>query len=128
MKWQEFEEFVKKVFDEHGYETDFRVVFTDSEGKSEIDIVAEKFGRIIAIDAKRYSEGWYRASAIKTQAKKHVDRCERFSRLRKADIIPVIVSFIDDSIFCHSGCIVVPVDKLNDFLLNIEAYLAEFET
>jgi len=127
MKWQEFEEFVREVFNEHGYETDFRVVFKDKEGKTEIDVVAEKFGRVVAIDAKKYSESWHRTSALKCQARKHAERCERFSKLRGKEVIPVMVSFIDDSIFYHSGCIVVPIDKLNDFLLNIDAYLAEFD-
>ena len=127
MRWQDFEEFVRDIFNEHGYETRFRVIFTDSEGKSEIDVVAEKFGKIIAIDAKKYSKGWYRTSALKNQARKHFDRCKRFSRLKGDEVIPVIVSFIDDSVFYHSGCIVIPIDKLNDFLLNIDAYLAEFK-
>lgn len=126
MKWQEFEEIVKQVFDENGYETSFRVVFKDTEGKSEIDVVAEKYGRIIAIDAKNYSKGWHRASAIKNQAVKHLDRCIRYSRLKGRGVMPVIVSFIDDSIFFHSGCLIVPFEKLNDFILNIHRYSSEF--
>ncbi|HID43420.1 MAG TPA: hypothetical protein EYP30_06570 [Archaeoglobaceae archaeon] len=126
MKWQEFEEFVREVFNKHGYETKFRVVFKDSEGRGEIDVVAERFGLILAIDAKKYTEGWHRTSALKTQARKHVDRCKRFSELKGSEVIPIIVSFIDDSIFYHSGCIVVPFEKLNDFLLNIHAYLIDF--
>jgi Holliday junction resolvase-like predicted endonuclease len=127
MRWQDFEEFVQEIFNKHGYETQFRVVFRDEEGKSEIDVIAEKFGKIIAIDAKKYSEGWYRVSALKSQARKHFNRCRRFSRLKRSDVIPVIVSFIDDSLFLHSGCIVIPIDRLNDFILNIDTYLAEFE-
>ncbi len=126
MKWQEFEEFVKGVFDSHDFHTKFRVVFSDAEGKSEIDVVAHKFGLVIAIDAKKYSEWWYRSSALKRQAEKHVDRCDRYSRFVGGKVIPIIVSFIDDEIFDHWGCIVVPIEKLNDFILNIHAYLDEF--
>ncbi|MFO7968086.1 MAG: restriction endonuclease [Archaeoglobaceae archaeon] len=126
MKWQEFEEFVKSVFDSHDFQTSFRVVFKDDEGKSEIDVVAHKFGLVIAIDAKKYSEWWHRSSALKRQAEKHVDRCDRYSHIIEEDVIPIIVSFIDDEIFDHWGCIVVPIEKLNDFLLNIHAYLDEF--
>jgi len=126
MKWQEFEEVVKRVFDENGYKTCFRVVFKDSEGKSEIDVVAEKYGKIIAIDAKNYSGSWHRTSAIKNQAVKHIDRCIRYSRLKGTEVTPIIVSFIDDNIFFHSGCLVVPFEKLNDFILNIHEYSMEF--
>jgi Holliday junction resolvase-like predicted endonuclease len=126
MRWQEFEEKVKEIFDRHGYETKFRLIFRDSNGKGEIDVVAEKFGLVLGIDAKKYAEHWHRASTLKKQAEKHAERCTRFGKLKGKDVIPVIVSFIDDSIFYHSGCIVVPFEKLNDFLLNIHAYMLEF--
>lgn len=125
MKWQEFEEFVKEVFDSHDFHTEFRVVFKDSEGKSEIDVVAHNFGLVIAIDAKKYSEWWHRNSALRKQAEKHLERCDRYSKVIGEEVIPIIVSFIDDQIFDHWGCIVVPIEKLNDFILNIHAYLDE---
>ncbi|MFP3908649.1 MAG: restriction endonuclease [Archaeoglobaceae archaeon] len=123
MSWQEFEELVKGVFDSHDFHTKFRVVFKDERGKSEIDVVAQKFGLVIAIDAKKYSEWWHRSSALKRQAEKHLERCERYSQFTGEEVIPIIVSFIDDQIFDHWGCIVVPMEKLNDFLLNFYAYL-----
>lgn len=126
MNWQEFEELVKGIFDSHDFQTKFRVVFKDDEGKSEIDVVARKFGQVIAIDAKKYSEWWHRSSALKRQAEKHLERCDRYSQFTEEEVIPVIVSFIDDQIFDHWGCIVVPIEKLNDFLLNIHTYLDEF--
>lgn len=126
MSWQEFEKFVKEIFDSHDFQTSFRVVFKDEEGKSEIDVVARKFGLVIAIDAKKYSEWWHRSSALKRQAEKHLERCDRYSQIIEEEVIPIIVSFIDDQIFEHWGCIVVPIEKLNDFLLNIHAYLDGF--
>ncbi len=126
ISWQEFEELVREVLESHGFETMFRVVFRDEEGRSEIDVVAERFGIVLAIDAKRYARNWYRKSAIKREARKHAERCKRYSRVEGKDVIPVIVSFVDDEVVECSGCIIVPLRAINDFLLNIEAYLADF--
>ncbi len=126
ISWQEFEEVVKDVLESHGFDTMFRVVFKDEEGRGEIDVVAERFGVTLAIDAKRYTERWYRKSAIKREAEKHAKRCKRYSKLEGKTVVPVIVSFVDDDVVEHEGCIVVPFRAINDFLLNLEAYLVDF--
>jgi len=126
LSWQEFEKITKSVLESHGFETKFRFVFKDEKGKSEIDVLATKHDTILAIDAKRYTAKWHRKSALKKQAEKHAERCKRYSKLVNKKAIPVIVSLIDDSIVFHEGCIVVPFESLNDFLINLHAYLAEF--
>jgi|Deesub1362A_J573_1020465.scaffolds.fasta_scaffold00239_51 hypothetical protein len=125
-KWQEFEEAVRKIFDAHEFKTSFRVVFKDNEGRSEIDVVAERFNLLICIDAKFYSARRYRRSHLKNEAEKHFKRCQRYSKIAGKRALPVIVSLIDDQIYIHSNCLIVPFDKLNDFLANIHYYLAEF--
>ncbi len=126
MKWQEFEEEVCRICEAHEFKTKFRHVFTDEQGKSEIDVVAERFDLVICIDAKFYSAGRYRVSQIKKEAEKHFKRCQRFAKIVNKKVVPVIVSFIDDNIYFHSGCIIVPFRSLNDFLAEIYLYLAEF--
>ncbi len=126
MKWQEFEEKVREICEAHGFRTHFRRVFRDNEGRAEIDVVAERYGITLCFDAKLYSASRYRVSQIKKEAEKHRKRCERFSNLTGKEVVPVIVSFIDDNIRYHEGCIVVPLDSLNEFLSEIHYYLAEF--
>lgn len=126
LSWQEFEENIKKVLEQHGFETKLRFIFKDEKGKSEIDVLAVRHNTILAIDAKRYTARWHRKSALKKQAEKHVERCKRYSKLVNWKVIPVIVSLIDDSIVFHEECIIVPFESLNDFLINLHAYLAEF--
>ena len=126
--WQEFEEVIKNILEKHGFKTSLRVFFSDSQGRSEIDVIAERFGVLIAIDAKLYSAEWYRASALRKEARKHAKRCKRFARVIGKGVFPVIVSLIDDKIIEHSGCVVVPFYSLNDFLLNISVYLEEFRS
>jgi len=126
MKWQEFEEEVKKVCEAHGFKTRFRCVFKDDEGKAEIDVVAERYGLTLCFDAKLYSASRYRLSQLRKEAEKHRKRCERFSTLIGREAVPVIVSFIDDSIRFHEGCIIIPFHSLNEFLAELHYYLAEF--
>ncbi|RLI76055.1 hypothetical protein DRP05_13585 [Archaeoglobales archaeon] len=126
LSWQEFEEITKTILESHGFETKFRFVFRDEKSKSEIDVLAVRHDIMLAIDAKRYTAKWHRKSALKKQAEKHVERCERYSKLINKRVIPVIVSLIDDQIVFHEGCIVVPFESLNDFLIDLHAYLDEF--
>ncbi|WP_290598104.1 MULTISPECIES: hypothetical protein [unclassified Archaeoglobus] len=126
MRWQEFEEEVRKVCEAHGFKTSFRHVFKDEGGRGEIDVVAERYGLILCFDAKLYSASRYRASQLRKEAEKHKKRCERFSVLTGKEVVPVIVSFIDDSVRFHEGCIIVPFHSLNEFLTELHYYLAEF--
>ncbi|RLI87350.1 MAG: hypothetical protein DRO98_04250 [Archaeoglobales archaeon] len=123
--WQEFEELAREILEAHGFKTAFRVVFRDEYGRSEIDVVAERYGLILAIDAKCYTHTWYRASVLRREAKKHVQRCKRYEKVSGKSVVPVILSLIDDGIVSHEGCIVVPFQAFNDFLLNVEAYIDE---
>lgn len=124
--WQEFEEAIREILEHHGFATRFRYVFRDEQGRAEVDVLAERYGIMLAIDAKRYTHGWYRLSAIKREAEKHAKRCERLEKVTSRKVIPVVVPLIDDSIYFHKGVVIVPFVKLNDFLLNIHAYLHEF--
>jgi Holliday junction resolvase-like predicted endonuclease len=125
ISWQDFEVRVREVLESNDFQTRFRVVFQDDRGRAEIDVVAERHGLVLCVDAKRYNRNWSRRSALKRESEKHRERCERFSKVAKARVIPVIVSLIDDELFLHEGCIVVPFKSFNDFLLNIHYYLDE---
>ncbi len=124
--WQDFEREVERICSAHGFKTLLRYVFRDEFGKAEIDVVAERYDLVLCIDAKLYSAHRYRVSQLKREAKKHVERCMRFSKLMKKRAIPILVSFIDDSVYFHEGCIIVPFRSLNEFLTEIYYYLAEF--
>lgn len=125
ISWQEFELRVRRVCEEHGFKTLFRHSFRDELGKAEIDVVAERGMVLLCIDAKLYSRHRHRVSQIKREAKKHAERCKRFSILSRKIAVPVLISFIDDAIYFYEGCIIVPFDSLNTFLAEIYYYLGE---
>ncbi|MEM4689393.1 MAG: hypothetical protein QXF37_01670 [Archaeoglobaceae archaeon] len=117
---------MKKICEEHGFKTSFHHFFKDELGRAEIDVVAERGNILLCLDAKLYSGHRYRVSQLKKEAEKHVERCKRFSKLAGKKAVPIIISFIDDNIYFHEGCIIVPFGSLNYFLAEIYYYLAEF--
>jgi Holliday junction resolvase-like predicted endonuclease len=125
--WQEFEERVRDALDSAGYRIEFRRVFKSDGKRHEVDVIAHKFDLCILIDAKRYSKSRYRASSIKSEAKKHFKRCRAFESAFKCTVIPVLVSWIDDSLVFQEGCFVVPFEKLQDFVNNVELYVDSME-
>ena len=120
--WQEFEEEIKRILSLHGFDTSFRKVFTTSR-RYEIDIVAERYGLILAIDCKKYGRHRYRLSQIKKEAEKHVKRCREFEKYSGREVIPIIVTFVQEDPVIHDSCIIVPYEKIEDFLRNVELYL-----
>ncbi|MEM0350449.1 MAG: hypothetical protein QXR27_01895 [Archaeoglobaceae archaeon] len=126
IKWQDFEIEVRKICEEHGFRTSFREIFRDEIGKAEIDVIAERGKILLCIDAKMYSKHRYRVSQLKREAKKHVERCRRFSKIKGKKAIPVIITFIDDFVYYYEGCIIVPFNSFNHFLTEIYYYLSEF--
>ncbi|MCS7144919.1 MAG: hypothetical protein NZ879_07875 [Archaeoglobaceae archaeon] len=126
MKWQDFELEVKKICEEHEFSTIFHHFFKDEIGGAEIDVVAERGNILLCLDAKLYSGHRYRVSQLKKEAEKHAERCKRFSKVIGKKAVPVIISFIDDAIYFHGDCIIVPFASLNHFLAEIYYYLAEF--
>jgi Holliday junction resolvase-like predicted endonuclease len=121
--WQEFEEQIRNVLESAGFSTDFRRVFKAAGRRYEIDVVAHRFGTTVLIDAKRYGKAWLRSSAIRAQARKHLVRASEFDRTFSLKSVPVIVSWIDDALLCERGCFIVPFDKLEDFVVQIEYYV-----
>lgn len=111
----------------HGFEVERNFVFKDDHGKCEIDLVAKRFDLVICIDTKFYSAKRYRVSQLKKEAEKHFKRCKRFEKIIKKKCIPVLVPFIDDKIYFHGGCLIVPFNSFNEFLFNVHYYLMSFQ-
>lgn len=126
MTWQEFEELLRDILDQHDFEVKFRKVFRYGGRGYQIDVVGYRKDLCLCIDGKKYGRGRHRTSSLKAEARKHYDRCLVHEEAFGIRSIPVIVSWIDDNMGYDSGCIFVPVAMLNDFLLNIDAVLDEF--
>ena len=129
LTWQAFEGMVGRIFESHGFDVRYRWVFKNKRRKYEIDVFAERYGRSISVDCKRYGKGRYRVSQLKSEAKKHKQRCDELQKVFKFKVkaIPMIVAWIDDPLLFEGGCLFVSYEKLEDFLNNMEYYLELFK-
>lgn len=123
--WQEFEEYTRNALDQAGYVVEFRKTFFTDLGKFQHDVVAYDAMRAICIDCKFYGQKRQRVHSLKEQAKIHELRTKEFAKIAKKRAIPVIVTSLDDQLLTSNGCIFVPIDKLNDFLINLPMYEEE---
>ncbi len=124
-KWQDLEELTFKALEAHGFECEFRKVFVNGS-RYEIDVLARKGGITMAFDCKYYLKVKSRKSALKREARKHYLRCEKLSEVTGERTVPIILTFLDDSLLYMEGCIIVPLRALNDFLLQYAYYLGLF--
>jgi len=125
LSWQEFEEYIRDLLAHHDFKVKFRKVFKTPERGYQIDAVACRPDLCLCIDGKKYGRSRPRSSSLKEQAKLHYERCVAHEQKYGVKSIPLIVSWLDDSLMFENGCIFVSIDRLNDFLLNLDACLVE---
>jgi hypothetical protein len=125
LTWQEFEEYIRDLLEHHDFDVQFRKVFRTPKRGYQLDAVAYRKDLCLCIDGKKYGRGRSRSSSLKEQAKHHYERCVEHQGMFGIKSIPVIVSWLDDDLMVENGCIFVSIDRLNDFLLNLDAYLDE---
>jgi|Deesub1362A_J573_1020465.scaffolds.fasta_scaffold01437_9 hypothetical protein len=123
--WQEFEKFVSEIFSSHDYEVKLHHVFSFEGRRYEVDVLALHPRRVFGVDCKFYQKHWHRKSKLKEEARKHRERCVALSKVIKREVIPILVTLIDERVIFLEGCIISSHDKLNDFLVNAEIYLEE---
>ncbi len=125
LTWQEFEEYIRDLLEHHDFGVQFRKVFKTPERGYQLDAVAYRKDLCLCIDGKKYGKGRSRSSSLKEQAKHHYLRCIAHEEKFGIKSIPLIVSWLNDDLMVENGCIFVSIDRLNDLLLNLDAYLEE---
>ncbi len=125
LTWQEFEEYIRDLLEHHDFEVQFRKVFRTPERGYQIDAVALRKDLCLCIDGKKYGRSRPRSSSLKEQAKLHYERTLAYEEKIGIRSVPLIVSWLDDNLMVENGCIFVSIDRLNDFLLNVDAILDE---
>ena len=121
-RWQSFEEFVGYILEQHGYEVNFHVRFASAR-RYEIDVLARKGKVSLAIECKRWKGRSSAPGKLKEAAKLHEERTRALSRATKENLIPVIVTLLDMDVRKLGEVFVVPIFKLNSFLLEIYEYI-----
>jgi len=102
-----------------------------------VDIVAAKNNMTFLIDCKQWSTGRYKTSAIKKSAKDQEERLEKFQKFIKnnpiaktgfkiknsQNFISIIVTWYEEELIKYCQTSIVPIWKLNEFLLNLGKYI-----
>jgi len=137
LTWKDFEGFVAEILSENSFRCveSFRRRGNSMIRGMEIDVVGVKGHTIIAIDAKMWGVRNGKGSALKTAAQKQKKRTQdltwdldrlskKLSSLNRGiyTIFPVIVTWLVEEVELHEGVPVVPVFKLNSFILDMDQY------
>ena len=137
LTWKDFEGLVAGILAENSYKCveSFRRRGNSLIRGMEVDVVGVRGRTIIAVDAKMWGIRSGKASALKSAAEKQKKRTEELTseleRLSKKlntlteghyTIYPVIVTWLVEEVELHEGVPVVPVFKLNSFILDLDQY------
>jgi hypothetical protein len=137
LTWKDFEGFVASILIANNYQCieSFRRRGNSLVRGMEIDVIGVKGSIIIAIDAKMWGIRIGKAAALKTAAEKQKKRTQELSeeleklslkisdlRAREYQIFPVLVTWLVEEVEIHEGVPVVPIFKLNSFILDLDQY------
>ena len=117
VKWQYFEKLAAFILDQNGYEARQNVIVKTGAMKRQFDVIAKGPGRTLLIECKKWKSRGEKASALKSAAARHTERCGFYSQMHPDEnVMPVIVILKDEAVTEHDGVPIIPIMKLNGFL------------
>jgi hypothetical protein len=137
MNWKDFEGFVAEILSENNFQCveSFRRKGTSRIRGMEIDVVGVRGATIVSVDAKMWGVRSGKSSSLKSAAENqcvrtrrlgnHLERLsEKLGGLKagRYTLIPLLVTWLVEDIEIHEGVPVIPVFKLNSFILNLHQY------
>ncbi len=137
MTWKDFEGLVGRVLGENGfhYIESFRRRGNEIEKGMEIDVIGVKGNLILSIDAKMWGIRNGKTTALRNAVDNQIDRTERLaSQLHRLSekltvlkegeysLIPAVVTWLVEDIELFDGVPIIPVFKLNSFLLEFDQF------
>lgn len=135
LRWQEFEEIAAIALERNGYVAAKNVRFKHAGRRLEIDVVGCRKPLVLCVDCKHWQRG-LKPSALRKIAEAQVDRAHALAdtlpsaalklecvKWTTAKIVPVILSLIPCSFKFYDNVPVVPVLQLQDFLIQLPAYV-----
>ncbi len=133
--WRRFEDFISEIFVKNDFfvRQNFRF---KTKRHYEIDIIAVRDAKVLLVDCKSWSSGRYKKAALKQAINDQKERVKEFSRFVNKNAIAqgllklysgsnfhaLIVTLLQEDILIEDDTFVVPAEKLNNFILEIERY------
>ena len=118
--WQNFEVLVGFIFEANDFQVNVNKVRTFNKKRRQYDVIAKKNNRTYLVECKKWSGNRYRLSALKKAIQHHKERTEFYRNLTEEDLIPIIVTFIEEDIKFYEGMPIIPILRLNSFISEID--------
>lgn len=135
LEWKEFENIAAIAFERNNYIVKKNLRFKYAGRKWEIDIIGCKKPIVACVDCKHWHHGMH-PSAIRRIVEEQVERtsalAESLPKLaekiecaawKRAKLIPAVLSLIPARFKFYSNVPIVPVLQLQDFLIQLPAYV-----
>ncbi|MEM0217517.1 MAG: NERD domain-containing protein [Candidatus Nezhaarchaeales archaeon] len=138
LNWRDFERLCVEALGSHNFSVKAPFRFKADGKRYEIDVVAHKKNFVLCIDCKHWKMKHGQKSRIKDSTMNHLNKCVKFAELvrssrvvklehhNRAYLVPMIVTLMElDFNRPLNGVWILPIFKLNSFLLDLEAHLDE---
>jgi Holliday junction resolvase-like predicted endonuclease len=130
--WKEFEEVIAEIFRKNNFRTKQNFRFK-TKRRFEIDLIALKRNLVFCVDCKEWSKGRYKKTGLRYAVKNQKERTEELKKFIKNNPIaqsslkidekhefhPLIVTLLEEDLVEENNVFIVPVWKLNNFLIEI---------
>jgi hypothetical protein len=120
--WQNFERLAAFIFEKNDFEVKINTVKTFSKKRRQYDVIANRGRQIFLIECKKWAGNRYRLSALKKAVEQHRERTTFYKNITDEDAIPIIVTLIEEEIRFYEGVPIVPIQKLNSFINELDKY------
>lgn len=133
LNWKDFERYVSRILEAHGYKIYRNLRGGFKGGKFEIDVFGHYGTMGVAVDCKHWKRT--RLGLMKNHVERHISRVELFTfaikakvidvSFHKGKILPIIVTLTEYPRKTINNVPIVPIFELNDFILNLKMYIEE---
>ena len=123
--WQHFERLAAFIFEKNNFSVKVNTVKTHHKTKRQYDVIAWKGSQTFLVECKKWAGNRYRLSAIKKAVEQHKERTLFYAAVTNEDAIPLLVTLIEEDIRVYAGVPIVPVQKLNGFVSELDGYAQE---
>ena len=134
--WKEFESLVADIFLTNGFSVKRNFRFKTSR-RFEIDVIAVDKEVVFVVDCKEWGKGRYKTSGLRAATDNQDNRVENLKKFLKNNLIAkrrlkierqefvsVLVTWLQEELERHNNSLIIPVWKLNSFLLHTESFLS----
>jgi len=134
--WKEFEKLIAEILKKHDFNVHNNFRFKTNR-RFEIDVLAIRHKTTLLIDCKQWGRGRYKKTGLKYSVKEQKERTKQLKKFLKNNpiaqvklnikktvkFIPLIVTWFEEELVEHENVFIVPLWKLNEFLLTLSEYI-----